>query len=255
MKHKKAKAECAKNVLTRRHLQHRKGLRLTDFTATQSVLFWELEKRPVALSFDQTHGSSDGGAILLSAANQRYNQQAGLIEKMSACLPDTRQCGKVDHQLAELMRQRVYGLACGYEDANDAARIGHDPMHKLLAGRDPIKGLDLASQPTLSRFENSVTPRSLYAMGMTLAESVITRHSQRRNGHAHLSPSTWTRPTPQRMVHSSCPSLTRTTTTTAICPCWASSASKMSRISICAQPYCGPVMWVRQRAPWACCGV
>ena len=84
------------------------------------------------------------------------------------------------------MRQRVYGLACGYEDANDAAHIGHDPMHKLLAGRDPIKGLDLASQPTLSRFENSVTPRSFYAMGMMLAESVITRHGQRRNGHAHL---------------------------------------------------------------------
>jgi hypothetical protein len=84
------------------------------------------------------------------------------------------------------MRQRIYGLACGYEDANDAARIGHDPVHKLLAGRDPIKGLDLASQPTLSRFENSITPRSLYAMGTALAESVIRRHGKRRNGHAHL---------------------------------------------------------------------
>ena len=59
-------------------------------------------------------------------------------------------------------------------------------MHKLLAGRDPVKGLDLASQPTLSRFENSVTPRSLYTMGMTLAERVIMRHGKRRNGHARL---------------------------------------------------------------------
>jgi hypothetical protein len=82
------------------------------------------------------------------------------------------------------MRQRIYGLACGYEDANDAARIGSDPIDKLLAGRDPIKGHDLASQPTLSRFENSVTPRSLYAMGMTLAESVIARHSRRCFGSA-----------------------------------------------------------------------
>jgi len=56
----------------------------------------------------------------------------------------------------------------------------------LLAGRDSIKGLDLASQPTLSRFENSVTPRSHYTMGMTLAESVISHHSKRRNGHARL---------------------------------------------------------------------
>lgn len=138
----------------------------------------------MVLSFDQVHGSSDGGAILLSAANRRFG--AGLIESLSACLQDVRQQGKVDHQLAELMRQRIYGLACGYEDANDAARIGNDPVHKLLAGRDPIKGLDLASQPTLSRFENSITPRSLHAMGTALAESVIRRHGKRRNGHAHL---------------------------------------------------------------------
>ena len=157
---------------------------MTDFTATQCVLFSDLEKRPVVLSFDQAHGSSDGGAILLSAANQRFGD--GLIESLSRCLQDARQPGKVDHPLTDLMRQRIYGLACGYEDASDAARVGADPMHKLLAGRDPIKGLDLASQPTLSRFENSVPPRSLYAMGMTLAERVITRHGRRRNGHARL---------------------------------------------------------------------
>jgi hypothetical protein len=161
-----------------------KDFRLTDFTSTQCVLFSELEKRPVVLSFDHVHGSSDGGAILLSAANRRFG--AGLIESLSACLQDVRQQGKVDHQLAELMRQRIDGLSCGYEDANDAARIGHDPVHKLLAGRDPVKGLDLASQPTLSRFENSVTPRSLYMMGMTLAESVITRHGKRRNGQLRV---------------------------------------------------------------------
>jgi hypothetical protein len=161
-----------------------KDFRLTDFTPTQCVLFADVEKRPVVLAFDQAHGSSDGGAILLSAANRRFGD--GLIESLSSCLRDARQQGKVDHQLAELMRQRIYGLACGYEDANDAARIGADPMHKLLAGRDPIKGLDLASQPTLSRFENSVTPRSLFTMGMTLAKSVITRHGKRRNGHARL---------------------------------------------------------------------
>ena len=157
---------------------------MTDFTPTQCVLFSDLEKRPVLLAFDQAHGTSDGGAMLLSAANRRFGN--GLIESLSASLPDARQPGNVDHQLAELMRQRIYGLACGYEDANDAARIGGDPMHKLLAGRDPVKGRDLASQPTLSRFENSVAPRSLFTMGMTLAESVIARHGQRRNGHARL---------------------------------------------------------------------
>ena len=157
---------------------------MTDFTPTQCVLFGDLERRPVVLAFDQAHGSSDGGAILLSAANQRFGD--GLIESLSVCLQDARQQGKVAHPLTHLMRQRIYGLACGYEDANDAARIGADRMHKLLAGRDLIKGLDLASQPTLSRFENGVTPRSLYTMGMTLSESVISHHGKRRNGHARL---------------------------------------------------------------------
>jgi hypothetical protein len=133
-----------------------KDFRLIDFTPAQCVLFADLEKRPVVLAFDQAHGSSDGGAILLSAANQRFGD--GLIESLSSSLQDVRQQRKVDHPLTDLMRQRIYGLACGYEDANDAVRIGTDPMHKLLAGRDPIKGLDLASQPTLSRFENCVYP-------------------------------------------------------------------------------------------------
>ena len=95
-----------------------KDFRLTDFTPTQCVLFADLERRPVVLAFDQAHGSSDGGAILLAAANRRFSD--GLIESLSSCLQDARQQGKVDHPLTHLMRQRIYGLACGYEDANDA---------------------------------------------------------------------------------------------------------------------------------------
>ncbi len=53
--------------------------------------------------------------------------------------------------MRDLLRQRIIGLACGYEDANDAARLAGDPLHKLAVGRDPITGAPLASQPTLSR--------------------------------------------------------------------------------------------------------
>jgi len=63
--------------------------------------------------------------------------------------------GKVQHSIRDLILQRVMALACGYPDANDAGQLRRDPMHKLVAGRDPITGDDLASQPTLSRFENS----------------------------------------------------------------------------------------------------
>ena len=82
---------------------------MTDFTPTQCVLFADLEKRSAVLAFDQAHGSSDGGAILLSAANQRFDD--GLIESLSSSLRDARQQGKVDHPLTDLMRQRIYGLA------------------------------------------------------------------------------------------------------------------------------------------------
>ena len=58
--------------------------------------------------------------------------------------------------LKELLAQRVFSIACGYPDANDSARLGADPVHKMLLDRDPVTGLDLASQPTLSRFESAV---------------------------------------------------------------------------------------------------
>jgi len=157
---------------------------LSDSTATECYLFPELYARPVVLQFDQTQGSSDGGAVLLAAANRRYGPGEGLIERLAVCLPDRRQAGKVDHTFVELLRQRTYGLACGYPDANDAARLGADPVHKMLVGRDPVKGLDLASQSTLSRFENAAGPQALYRMGMELAQCVIERHSKRLGGRA-----------------------------------------------------------------------
>lgn len=153
---------------------------MTDSTATECLLFPEMFAKPVVLEFDQRQGSSDGGALLLKAADRRY----GLISSMVGCLFDGRQAAKVDHSLKDLLAQRVFSIACGYPDANDSARLSADPMHKMLLDRDPIGGLDLASQPTLSRFENSVGPQALYRMGMTLAESVIRRHGKRLGGHA-----------------------------------------------------------------------
>jgi Transposase DDE domain group 1 len=75
-------------------------------------------------------------------------------------------------------------IACGYEDANDAARLASDPVHKLLVGRDPVEGEDLASQPTLSRFENSAGRKELFRMGEVLADTVIERHRKRLHGRA-----------------------------------------------------------------------
>jgi hypothetical protein len=134
----------------------------------------------VVAKFDQRQGSSDGGAILLQAAERRL----GLASALTGCLRDERQAGKVRHELHELITQRVMAIALGYEDANDAARLAGDPIHKLLVGRDPIDGEDLASQPTLSRFENAPNRKELLRMTEALADRVIERHRKRLHGRA-----------------------------------------------------------------------
>src|SRR6267142_7197170 len=96
-----------------------------------------------------------------------------------SAIHDRRQAGKVAHPLRDLLRQRVFGLACGYADCNDAARLVDDPIHKLLLDRDPLDVADLGSQPTLSRFENAVGRADLYRLGTTLADAVLTYHHER----------------------------------------------------------------------------
>jgi len=144
-------------------------------SGTHCVLFPELLDRPVKLVFDEPTTTSDGGALVLSAADRSL----GLTERLSASLLDGRQPGKVVHELQDLLRQRVFGIACGYADGNDAASLRRDPMQKALLGRDPVGDDDLASQSTLSRFENQVSATDLYRMGTELLESVVARHRKR----------------------------------------------------------------------------
>ncbi len=155
----------------------RKAFIVPHFTE-QTVLFPALVSRPAHISFDEPQVTSDGGALLLKAVDERL----GLTRRLADCLLDRREPGKVRHQLVDLLRQRIFGIACGYSDTNDVARIGADPMHKLLLDRDPLHGDDLASQPTLSRFENRQRQVDLYRLGETLMGTVIRRHRYRLNG-------------------------------------------------------------------------
>ena len=151
---------------------------LNDPTIAQSVLFSDLADRPLLATFDQPHASSDGGAILLKAADR----QLGLLAALTATVPDARASARVTHGVGDLLAQRVFAIACGHPDGNDADRLADDPIHKLLLGRDPIDGARLASQPTISRFEHTAAPRMLLAMSEALADTVIARHRQRRRG-------------------------------------------------------------------------
>lgn len=147
---------------------------MSDST-TQSVLFPTQFPKPIHAIFDESELSSDGGGLLLKAVDE----ELGLTEALADCLRDDRQSGKVKHSLLEAMRQRVFGIALGYPDANDFQALADDPIHKLLVGRDPIRGERLASQPTISRMENSVGRVDLYRMGRALSETVLRRHKRR----------------------------------------------------------------------------
>ena len=153
---------------------------MTINTIPQTVLFPDLFDKPLVATFDRRHASSDGGAVLLKAAERVY----GLVAGFARCLVDRREPGKVRHTLAELLGQRIFGIACGHPDGNDANHLADDPIHKLLLGRDPVAGEALASQPTISRFENGVGRSALYELGRELAMRVIERHQHRLDGQA-----------------------------------------------------------------------
>src|SRR6476620_11272470 len=118
---------------------------------------------PLEAAFDAGRLTSDGGLAWVSEADQAL----GLCEALAACIPDWRQ-RVVRHSLALLVRQRVYQIACGYEDQNDATTLRHDPLLKLVCGRLPETDAPLASQPTLSRLDNAVCARDCYRIAMAL---------------------------------------------------------------------------------------
>jgi hypothetical protein len=120
---------------------------------------------PLEATFDGGRLTSDGGLPWLREAEDAL----GLCAALAACVPEWR-CGPVRHSLETLVRQRVFQIACGYEDQDDADALRTDPLLKLVCGRLPETGADLASQPTLSRLENAVGRRACYDLAVALGD-------------------------------------------------------------------------------------
>jgi hypothetical protein len=169
-------------AVSRRFKAPKQGGSMATACIAQSTLRVHGNSKPIVARFDQPHASSDGGALLLKLVDD----QVGLTRQVAHALRDRRQPGKIAHPLRDLVRQRVFGLACGYADCNDAARLADDPIHKLLLDRDPLAGPALGSQPTLSRFENAVGRADLYRLGMAVADAVLLYHRQRRGDTVRL---------------------------------------------------------------------
>src|SRR5439155_13468070 len=98
-----------------------------------------------------------------------------LCGALAAVIPERRR-QHIRHSLETLVRQRVFQIACGYEDQDDADTLRIDPLLKLVCGRLPESGPDLASQPTLSRLENAVDRHAVEA----LAEALVALYIRER---------------------------------------------------------------------------
>ena len=148
---------------------------MTPDTITQTVLFPDLFDKPTRNTRVPTAAPS---------CSRPAERVYGLVKAFARCLADKRAAGKIRHTFADLIGQRIFGIACGHPDGNDADHLADDPIHKLLLGRDPVSGAPLASQPTISRFENGPSRTVLYRMGRELAACVIERHRRRLKGRA-----------------------------------------------------------------------
>lgn len=132
---------------------------------TKQFLFSSLGRRKVQADFSGGNITSDAGGLLLREADK----QIRLTESLAECFEDPRDPDRIDHSILEMLRQRVYGIALGYEDLNDHDALRTDPLFKVLAE----SAKDLASSPTLCRFENAASSAVLARMSRVLVEQFI----------------------------------------------------------------------------------
>jgi DDE family transposase len=144
-----------------------KDLPVTNCTATK-IEFPAVKRRKIEAEFNGGAISSDGGVILL----RTVDQQLGLTKKIAAQMHDPRDSAKVQHQLIDILRQRVYGLACGYEDLND-----HDTLRKDIAFQTAVeKDQVLGSRSTLCRFEKQADRALMWQIHEALFEQFINAY-------------------------------------------------------------------------------
>ena len=145
---------------------------------TQLTLeFKMISGKKVTADFTGGDVSSDAGVLLL----REVTDNIGIIDKLVEAISDPRNQSYVLHDYKTLLTQRIFQILCGYEDANDADDLRNDPGFKVACDRLPSDG-DLASQPTISRFENSLTVRDIYRIAKVLVELFIASYKTRPSG-------------------------------------------------------------------------
>jgi len=128
--------------------------RATSATTDDKLLpfaFPAIGRKKVTAAFDGGRVNWDDGVMLLSQAERRL----GLAERLAAGIPDERDANRVIHRVLDILRARIFAIACGYEDADDLDGLRSDPTFKLACGRLPDTGTDLCSQPTVLPSESA----------------------------------------------------------------------------------------------------
>ncbi len=125
-----------------------------------------VENKELCARFDGGRLSSDGGVLLFAGIERRL----GISDLLASCVTDARDPASTTHSYADMIRARMFAIACGYEDCDDLDALRFDPAFKLACGRLSETGDDLMSQPTLSRLENAPSWRELARMGLSLID-------------------------------------------------------------------------------------
>lgn len=149
-------------------------------SATGSLQFPDLGPIPLEVDFLGGRLTSDGGLTWLAEADDALD----LTAMLASVIPEWRS-RRGRHDLPTLLAQRVYQIACGYEDQDDADSLRTDPLLKHVCGRLPETGADLASQPTFSRLENAVSARTCYRLAQVLGE-IYLRERDRAGIPTHI---------------------------------------------------------------------
>ncbi len=136
------------------------------------VQFSSLNRRRVEGSWDGGRLASDGGGVLLREVDRRLE----LISAMNERIADPRDPSRVVHDQETLLRQRIMGIALGYEDLNDHTTLRRDPMLQLASERAVDEESPLGSAPTLCRLENRVSRAEAFAIHQVFVEQFIASH-------------------------------------------------------------------------------
>ena len=130
----------------------------------QTAFFTEVSGKKVEVDFDGGEVTSDAGLLHL----RETEKAIGVIPCIAEAIHDNRHPGYVKHLVESLLKQRILQITAGYEDGNDCNDLRHDSIMKIVCDKRPLSGSPLASQPTMSRFENMPSPRELYRIGLAL---------------------------------------------------------------------------------------